>query len=231
MRRGGILAGRRRDAGLRPSGTFRRRPKSIDHRLRHPVRQRQAGELGAPVGRQPQSHRLAPEQAVDRVPGFGCPEDQGLRRAEPAARGDPGVDPAGISLQRSTRAGRQRGIVLHRPPAQAERAHGAVEAERRPAGDLRQPPRGGPAHQLHLEHPIARVHETQRRGSVDCRAGADARNAVSVETDVHRAGQAGNAHLLGARRQGKPKDTGGNDSHEQHDDAERRQQAAQQPKE
>ena len=118
------------------------------------------------------------------------------------------------------------GIVRHRAPPQPERAHGPVEAERGRAGDLGQPARGGAAHQVHLEQPVARMHEAERRGGIGGAGGADARDAVGVEADIDRAREAGDARLLRARRQGEPQHAGDDGGHEQHDEANPRQQAA-----
>ena len=109
--------------------------------------------------------------------GFGRAEEQELRRAEPAAFGDPGVHAARIGLQHGAGLGGQGGIIRHGAPPQAERAHGPVERERRRTGEFRQPAGGGAAHQLHLEQPVARMHEARsprphrwhwRRGCAEC---------------------------------------------------------------
>ncbi len=81
-------------------------------------------------------------------------------------------------------------------PSQTKRAHAAVERERCRAGDLGQPARGGAAHQLHLEHPIARVDEPQGGGGIGGAGGMDAWDAIGVEADIHRPGQAGDTRLL-----------------------------------
>ena len=60
-------------------------------------------------------------------------------------------------------------------------------AERGRAGNLRQPAGGGAAHQLHLEQPVARMDEAERRGGIGRVGGADARDAVGVEPDIDRA--------------------------------------------
>ncbi len=64
--------------------------------------------------------------------GFGCAEEQELRCAEPATFGDPGVHAACVGLQHGAGLGGQGGVVRHRAPPQTERAHAAVERERRP---------------------------------------------------------------------------------------------------
>ena len=81
----------------------------------------------------------------------------------------------------------------------------AVQRQRRRAGDLRQPAGGVAAHQLHLEHPVARVHEAERGGGVQVVGGADARDAVGVE-GRYRPGRTG-------RGCGRPGWSGGRVSH------------------
>ncbi len=121
----------------------------------------------------------------------GCPrfrraQHQELRRGEPALQLDPGVHAARIGLQHRPRVGRQRGEIGDRVLAQAQRAHHPVDRQRRRPGDLRQPARCRPPHQLHLEHPVARMQKPQCRGGVRLRSGMDARHPVGVVGDVDR---------------------------------------------
>ena len=71
--------------------------------------------------------------------------------------------------------------------------------------------------------------EAEGGGGVELAGGADAGNAIGVEADIDRAGEAGDAGLLRARREGQPeraRDQGGNEHHEE---AEAAQQTADQP--
>ena len=48
------------------------------------------------------------------------------------------------------------------------------------------------------------MHEAEGGGGIELVGGVDARNAVGIEADIDRAGQAGNARLLLPRRQSEP---------------------------
>ena len=76
--------------------------------------------------------------------------------------------------------------------------------KRRRAGDLRQAAGGGAAHQVHLEQPVARVHEAERGGGIGgvaawMRGMPSASKPISTGPD-----RPGIARLLRARRQGQP---------------------------
>ena len=48
------------------------------------------------------------------------------------------------------------------------------------------------------------MHEAERRRGIDSVGGADARDAITVEADIDRAAEAGDARLLLARGQREP---------------------------
>ena len=89
-------------------------------------------------------------------------------------------------------------------PRQAQRAHEAVGPQRRRADDLRQPARRAAAHRLHLEHAVARMQPAEREGGIALGSGGDARDAVAVEADLDRGGEAGQAARRLQPGQGPP---------------------------
>ena len=70
------------------------------------------------------------------------------------------------------------------------------------------------------------MYEAESGGGIGGTRGVDARDAIGVEADIDRPGQARDARLLRARRQGEPQHAGDDGRHEQHDEANPRQQTA-----
>ena len=80
----------------------------------------------------------------------------------------------------------------------------AVEAECGRPEQRAQFTAGGTAHQIHLEHPLAGMQETQGGRGIQIVGGVNARDAITIDADVHGGGQAGDFCIDRGSRQRAP---------------------------
>ena len=104
-------------------------------------------------------------------------------------------------MQQGARVLGQGGEVGFGAAAQAEGAHEDVEPDGGGAGDFRERAGAEAAHGVHLEGAVTCVQPAERHGGVMLRCGVDAGDAVSVEQELDRGGEAGEAQAGVAARQ------------------------------
>ena len=83
--------------------------------------------------------------------------EEELGRERVAMAVEEGVDAVGIGLKPLLRPGRKGGEARLSLAVEADRANELVDAEEIGAADFGHPSLTDPAHDVHLEHPLARV--------------------------------------------------------------------------
>ncbi len=182
------------------------RPRHIGQEVRHPcVGQEQRGpgpqHLGLQVRRELKRHQLDERDAVGRAPDRDLVrEEEELRRPPPAGVGihlrDPGVDAAGIGLERRARLGILRLDRALGEPVEVVAAHELVDLQRPLAEHFRQPPLRRAPHRDHLPEPVLRMGEAQREIDILVGLAEDMGHVGIVAHDLDRAREALDAEAL-----------------------------------
>ena len=97
-----------------------------------------------------------------------------------------GVDPGAVGVERARRAGSSRILLALGEIADAEGAHQPVAGHPRLAGDLREPPAGDAAVEVHLPEPVLGVDEPLPEPEVGAAGGGDVRDAPAIPGDLQR---------------------------------------------
>ena len=160
------------------------------------------------------------------VQGRGAPEGEIFEAGEAAALGDPGIHAARIGIERRAGGGGEAGQIGFGAFAHAQGAHHAIQRQGAGAEQLGQLAGGGAAGDVHLEHALAGMQIAQRRIGIQLVGGMDAGDAIRVQRDADRGGQARYAGCAAAAGQGLPNEHAAADDGDHQEDGEEGQEAA-----